>query len=75
MTANNGRHLTTRKSISRFSRFLIENLMENSMRLFSGYKNDSTKLKQFSSGLMQMSNVKCDFLGMANIKLFVIDNY
>ncbi len=47
--ANNEAHLTTKKLISKFSPFLIENLMGNSMRPFSGHENNSTKSYSYFS--------------------------
>ncbi len=43
VTMNNETHLTSKKSISKFSPFLIENSMGISMRPFSGHENDSIK--------------------------------
>ncbi len=64
---NNEPHLTNKKSISKFSSFVIENSMGNSMRPFSSHENDSTKkyshiCRQFLSSLIQTSNFKLVFL-------------
>ncbi len=70
VTTNNKADLTIKKSISKFSPFLIENSMRNSIRSFLGLETDSTKCySHFSHDSFHLAQCKCQTLNTIFLKV------